>query len=66
MFHFGKSICKGPEMVFQGVQAIEIERGSHLLGNGLNGNFLTVELIPMVLKIMHPVSSIWGNFKNIT
>jgi hypothetical protein len=66
MLHFGKSAVKSLKMIFQGIQTVEIERGPHLLGNGLDGNFLTVELVPMVLKIVHAASSRWNNFRNIT
>jgi hypothetical protein len=57
MLHFGKGAVKAFEVALQSVQAVEVERGPHLAGNGLDGEFFTEELFPLILKIVHLPSS---------
>ena len=53
MFHIGKSAVKGIEMLFQGCMGIDIERCSHLLCNGGQGNIFAIEFVFFVMKMMH-------------
>ncbi len=47
-----KRLVEYLEMSFQGVVAITVKRGSHLVGDFLNGNLFTVEVISLILKIV--------------
>jgi hypothetical protein len=50
-----EGIIKDGEMPHQSMIAVKIEWGSHFFSNLLNGNPLTLKLMILILKKMHPI-----------
>jgi hypothetical protein len=53
MGYKGKGGCEDPEMVLQGMHAIQVKGGPHLFGNPTDRNLLAKQLSIFVLKSVH-------------